>query len=60
MRKDAFEWEFRKGEHQQPKGVNVEPMINWLFLISLCVLNVMSLYSPIMSVSIVGPTKGER
>jgi hypothetical protein len=60
MRKDVLEWEFRKGEHQQPKGVNVEPMINWLLLISLCVLNVMSLYSPIMSVSIVGPTKGER
>jgi len=60
MRKDAFEWEIRKGEPQQPKGVNVEPMINWLLLISLCVLNVMSLYSPIMSVPIVGLTKGER
>jgi len=60
MRKDAFEWEFLKGEPQQPKGVNVEPMINWLLLISLCVLNVMSLYSPIMSVPIVGLTKGER
>jgi hypothetical protein len=60
MRKDAFEWEFRKGEHQQPKGVNVEPMIDWLFLISLCVLNVMSLCSLIMFVPIAGLTKGER
>jgi hypothetical protein len=60
MGKDAFEWEFQKGEHQQPKGVNDEPIINWLLLTSLCVLNAMSLYSLIIFVPIVGLTKGER
>ena len=60
MRKDALEWEFRKGEHQQPKEVNVEPIIDWLLRASLCVLNAMSPYFLIISVPIAGVTKGEK
>jgi len=60
MRKDAFEWEFRKEEHQQPRGVNVEPIIDWLFPASPCVLNAMSLCSPTIFVPTAELTKGER
>jgi hypothetical protein len=60
MRKDAFEWEFQKEEHQQPKGVNAEPTINWLLLTSLCVLNAMSPCSPTIFVHTVELTRGER
>jgi len=60
MGKDAFEWEFQKEEPQQPKGGNVEPMIDWLLLASLCVLNAMSLCSLIIFVRIAGLTKGGK
>jgi hypothetical protein len=60
MRKETFEWEFQKEERQQPKGVNVEPIIDWLLRASLCVLNAMSPCFLIISVPIAGVTKGEK
>jgi len=60
MGKDVFKWEFQKGEHHQLRGINVEPIKNYILLTSLCVLNVMNPCSLTISVPIAALIRGEK
>jgi hypothetical protein len=60
MRKEAFEWESQNEKHHPPKGINVEPIKNYVLPASLFALSAMSPYSHTMSVPIAAFIKEKK